>query len=220
MTQRHRYDTMRLRGDKVKNTDGRLDPTLSITQPDQFQPGETCAVFAQCRNAPAQCWTCAWPEEALRPTQYLPRDPKVEHPLTTQLKQAVAARRKAAKRSTAAQQGRANRRKGVARERELAKALGGTRQPLSGALRGNLSNDVVLPDGLNIEVKSRAQGFRTIYGWVLDEVEKPDAVALKANNQPWLIVQTLENWQAGRQPATVDLKKLQEALRLLEEAIR
>ena len=110
--------------------------------------------------------------------------------------------------------------KGVARERELAKALGGTRQPLSGALRGNLSNDVVLPDGLNIEVKSRAQGFRTIYGWVLDEVEKPDAVALKANNQPWLIVQTLENWQAGRQPATVDLKKLQEALRLLEEAIR
>ena len=204
----------------MKDTDSCLDPALCITEPDQFQPGETCAVFAQCRNAPAQCWTCAWPDEALRPTQYLPRDPKVEHPLTTQLKQAVAARRKAAKRSTVAQQGRANRRKGVARERELAKALGGTRQPLSGALRGNLSNDVVLPDGLNIEVKSRAQGFRTLYGWVLDEVEKPDAVALKANNQPWLIVQTLEAWQAGRQPATVDLKKLAEAMRLLEEAIR
>ena len=140
MTQRHRYDTMRLRGDKVKNTNGRFHPALSITQPDQFQPGETCAVFAQCRNAPAQCWTCAWPEEALRPTQYLPRDPKVEHPLTTQLKQAVAARRKAAKRSTAAQQGRANRRKGVARERELAKALGGTRRPAGSVVASLFTN--------------------------------------------------------------------------------
>lgn len=49
---------------------------------------------------------------------------------------------------------------------------------------------------------------------------KPDALILKADNKPFLVVQTYEMWAAGRQPAPVDLKKLADAMRLLEEAIR
>lgn len=184
-----------------------------------FQTGDACATYTNCANAEARCWSCIWPEDGLRPSEYLPRDPKIEHPLTIQLKKDRAKERKQQKQSDASKRGKANRRKGATRERQLAKLLNGTRQPLSGALRGALSNDVVLPDGLNIEVKSRAQGFKELYRWVLDEVERPDAVALKADNQPWLIVQTLEAWQAGRQPLTVDLKKLHEAMRLLGEAL-
>lgn len=188
-----------------------------------FETGDACLVREGCRNYPAQCWACVWPEEGLRPSEYVPRDPQVEHPLTTQLKKERATRRKAAKQSEASRRGKASRRKGQRVERDLAKRSGGSRIPLSGALRGNLSNDVAFPPelgGLKVEVKSRADAWKVLYRWVLDDVEKPDAVVLKADNKPFLVVQTYDTWAAGRQPAPVDLKKLAEAMRLLEEAIR
>lgn len=130
-----------------------------------------------------------------------------------------AAQRKAQRQSDAAKRGRANRRKGQRVERNFAKLTGGTRVPLSGALRGELSNDVALPNGLKVEVKARKDGWRELYRWVLDEVEKPDAVVLKADNRPWLVVQTYEQWAAGRQPVAVDWAKLAQARALLDEAI-
>lgn len=55
---------------------------------------------------------------------------------------------------------------------------------------------------------------------MLDDAEKPDAVVLKADNKPWLVVQTYAQWEAGRQASPIDLKKFQAAMRLLEEAMR
>ena len=187
-----------------------------------FVTGDGCLVRENCRHYSAQCWACTWPEDALRPIYYLPRDPQIEHPQTTVLKAQRAARRKMAKQSVASKRGRASRRKGQRVERELAKLSGGQRIPLSGALRGNLSNDVALPldlGSLKVEVKARADSWKEIYRWILDDVEKPEALILKADHKPFLVVQTYDQWAAGRQPLTVDVKKLAEAMRLLEEAL-
>lgn len=88
--------------------------------------------------------------------------------------------------------GKSQRDKGQRREREFAKLIGGLRIPLSGAQEG-FSNDV---DGLGMkwEVKSRGTGFKTLYEWVLDEREKPDALALKVDRQPWLVCMTLDKF--------------------------
>lgn len=191
---------------------------------ESFVTGSACAVYATCANAEAQCWACVFPSEGMRPSEYVPRDPAIEHPITTALKAERKADRKRAKQSDASRRGKANRRKGQRVERDFAKLTGGARVPLSGALRGNLSNDVALPPslgGLKVEVKARANGtgFKTLYDWLLDEVECPDALVLKADNRPFLVVQTYAQWEAGRQPSPVDLKKLAEARRLLEEAL-
>lgn len=191
----------------------------------EFATGDACLVRDNCRQYPAQCWACVWPDEGVRPSEYLPRDPKIEHPLTLQRKHDRAAQRKAAKHAEAASRGRRSRRKGQRVEREFAKLTGGQRIPLSGALRGTLSNDVALPPelgGLKVEVKARKDGagFKRLYDWLLDDVEKPDALVLKADNKPFLVVQRYEVWAAGRQPVTIDVAKLAEARRLLEEAIR
>lgn len=179
-------------------------------------------VAANCRQRDVACWHCVWPEEALAPTEYLPLDRTAKVPSVAARRQARTQGRREARRSEASRRGRANRRKGQRVERDFAKLTGGARIPLSGALRGNLSNDVALPPelgGLKVEVKYRSRGLATIYQWVLDAVEKPDAVVVKAPNQPFLVIQTYEAWAAGRQPAPVDLKKLAEARRLLEEAL-
>jgi len=86
--------------------------------------------------------------------------------------------------------GRKSRRKGQRRERELAKLIGGRRIPLSGAQEG-FENDVQ-GLGLNWEVKARKNGFQTLYKWLEDEREKPDALALKADRKDWLVVMKLE----------------------------
>lgn len=88
--------------------------------------------------------------------------------------------------------GKSQRDKGQRREREFAKLIGGHRVPLSGAQEG-YSNDVI-GLGLEWEVKSRKSGFKTLYDWVLDERESPDAVALKVDNKPWLVCMTLEKF--------------------------
>ena len=38
------------------------------------------------------------------------------------------------------------------------------------------------------------KGFKTLYDWILDEREKPDALTLKADRKPWLVVMTLEKF--------------------------
>ena len=88
--------------------------------------------------------------------------------------------------------GRKSRNKGQRREREFAKLIGGLRVPLSGA-QECFSNDV---EGLGLkwEVKARKDGFKTIYDWILDERERPDALALKADRKPWLVVMALEKF--------------------------
>ncbi len=184
-----------------------------------FHPTTCPMADGDCRNAGAQCLGCTWPDEAIAPTAYLPRDPAHVHAVVAAARDARRRARQAAKRSAASQRGRASRRKGARVERDFAKLAGGARVPLSGALRGSLTNDVALPDGLRVEVKYRTTGLATLYKWVLDEAEKPDAVVVKAPNQPYLVIQTYDMWAAGRQPAPVDLAKLSEARRLLEEAL-
>ncbi|MED4083884.1 hypothetical protein P4637_03280 [Halalkalibacterium halodurans] len=89
--------------------------------------------------------------------------------------------------------GKSQRDKGQRREREFAKLIGGHRVPLSGAQEG-YTNDVI-GMGLAWEVKARKSGFKTIYDWIMDEREKPDALALKADNKPWLVVMTLDRFK-------------------------
>ncbi|MFS0591733.1 hypothetical protein AB1L05_09035 [Cytobacillus horneckiae] len=88
--------------------------------------------------------------------------------------------------------GKSQRDKGQRREREFAELIGGHRVPLSGAQKG-YENDVI-GLGMAWEVKGRKTGFKTLYEWVLDEREKPDAVALKVDRQPWLVCMTLDKF--------------------------
>ncbi|MHB1701890.1 MAG: hypothetical protein ACYCSN_17520 [Acidobacteriaceae bacterium] len=86
--------------------------------------------------------------------------------------------------------GKSQRDKGLRAERELAKLLGGERVPLSGAAGGSFSGDVVA-GGLRFECKVSASGFKQLYEWLGDN----DALAVKADRKPWLIVMTLEKWK-------------------------
>ncbi len=89
--------------------------------------------------------------------------------------------------------GKSQRDKGARREREFADLIGGRRTPLSGAVEG-FPNDVE-GMGLSWEVKARKNGFKTLYEWIEDEREAPDALALKADRKQWLVVLTLEQFQ-------------------------
>lgn len=88
--------------------------------------------------------------------------------------------------------GKASKDKGNRREREFAKLIDGKRTPLSGAVEG-FANDVQ-GLGLEWEVKARKDGFKTLYQWIEDEREKPDALALKADRKQWLVVLTLDKF--------------------------
>ena len=89
--------------------------------------------------------------------------------------------------------GKASKAKGSRRELEFAKLIGGRKTPLSGAVEG-FPNDVE-GMGLSWEVKARKDKWKEIYKWIEDEREKPDALALKADRKPWLVVMTLEKFQ-------------------------
>lgn len=80
--------------------------------------------------------------------------------------------------------GNASRAKGLRRERELAKLVGGERVPLSGAAGGSFSADVRMPNGWRVEVKARAAGLKSLYAWLAGA----DVLALKADRQDWLAV--------------------------------
>lgn len=88
--------------------------------------------------------------------------------------------------------GKASRNKGKRGELEFAKLIGGKRVPLSGAQDG-FENDVI-GLGMKWEVKRRKDGFKTLYKWIEDEREKPDALAIRADRKPWLVVMTLDRF--------------------------
>lgn len=90
--------------------------------------------------------------------------------------------------------GKSQRDKGARGEREIVSLLPGSKRvPLSGAIEG-YSNDVVW-NGLGIEVKRRKSGFKQLYEWVEDEREKPDLVALRTDNNQWLVAMTLDKFK-------------------------
>lgn len=80
--------------------------------------------------------------------------------------------------------GRASRDKGLRREREFAALVGGQRVPLSGAAGGEFGEDVLMPNGWRVQVKARADGWRTLYA----DLGEADLLALKADRRPWLVV--------------------------------
>jgi len=83
--------------------------------------------------------------------------------------------------------GKSERRKGADAEREFAKLIGGERVPLSGAAGGSYTGDVV-GLGLRWECKRRKDGFRQLYDWL----DGADALAVRADRRPWLVVMPLE----------------------------
>lgn len=90
--------------------------------------------------------------------------------------------------------GKKSKDKGSRREREFANLINGERVPLSGASGGTFSNDVI-GLGMEWEVKARKDGFKQLYDWLLDDREKPHALALKADRKPWLVVMTLDRFK-------------------------
>ena len=77
-----------------------------------------------------------------------------------------------------------SRRKGYEGEREFVNLYGGERMPLSGAQGGSFTGDVVnVPYIGKGEIKRRARGFKTLYGWLADN----DFLAMRADRKPWLV---------------------------------
>ena len=62
------------------------------------------------------------------------------------------------------------------------------KQPLSGAIEGH-KGDIVLHDRFMLECKARKEGFKTLYKWI--EKDQADGLILKANNEPFLVVLTM-----------------------------
>lgn len=83
--------------------------------------------------------------------------------------------------------GRRSRDKGARVERSIVAALqaaglAAVRVPLSGAVGGRFSGDVIMPlagRDLCLEVKARADGFRNLYDWL----EGPDVLIVKADRR-------------------------------------
>jgi hypothetical protein len=87
--------------------------------------------------------------------------------------------------------GRRSKQKGNRTEREFAKLIGGERVPLSGAVGGKYSGDVI-GLGLTWECKARKDGFKQLYKWLDSE---SDALAIKADRKEWLVVVPLSKFQ-------------------------
>lgn len=90
--------------------------------------------------------------------------------------------------------GKMQRDKGARGEREFAKLVDGQKQALSGALGGEFSNDVILPNGWKAEVKRRKSGFKTLYDWIEDTRENPDCVAIRVDRKQWIVSMTLDKF--------------------------
>ncbi|WP_370941224.1 hypothetical protein [Bacillus sp. RCC_6_1] len=43
-------------------------------------------------------------------------------------------------------------------------------------------------------MKARKEGFKTLYNWLEDECGQPDALAIKADRKPWLVVMPLDTF--------------------------
>lgn len=87
--------------------------------------------------------------------------------------------------------GKASKQKGYRGEYEFAKLTNGRRVPLSGMIKGH-KHDVILPNGWQVEVKRKKSGFKTMYHWI--EKNKPDVVAYRSDEKPWIVTMTLEKF--------------------------
>ncbi|NMP23811.1 hypothetical protein [Sulfobacillus harzensis] len=189
-----------------------------------FQTGDACAVAANCKNYPAQCLGCYFPEDALGPTQYIPRDKKIEHPWTTQRKAERKAQRKQAKQSDASKRGKRNKRNGYRSEKDAEHELarfGFHRVPLSGALEGqpgDIRRDV--PDGRMIrmiENKRRVGAMGYIEDWLAQE--GADAIRLDAGGRRKpLIILPLDRFEALLDEAGYDVSH--QAVKNLPDLLR
>lgn len=162
--------------------------------------GLTCEVFDNCRNN-ADCTWCL--KGTIKPQityiQYLPKNRKILSPPQIKAKEDKRLAKKALKNSDPHKRGKANKRKGYTAERKIAKLTGGTRVPLSGALGGNLSNDVIIPTmagDLGAEVKARDRGYTDLIRWLSDTRECPDCVVIAVDNQKPIICFFLDNFMA------------------------
>jgi Holliday junction resolvase len=88
--------------------------------------------------------------------------------------------------------GRRSRAKGARTERSIVNALKASgiatvRVPLSGAVGGRFSGDIVRPllgRDLCVEVKARADGFRELYRWL----DRRNVLIVKADRQEPLVI--------------------------------
>lgn len=96
--------------------------------------------------------------------------------------------------------GRKSQRKGYRAENQFVNliqsyGIGAQRMPLSGALGGAFAGDVkvwAMHSEWLLEGKCRANGFKQIYDWI--EPENIDALFLKADRKPYLVVMTAEKF--------------------------
>lgn len=86
-----------------------------------------------------------------------------------------------------------SKRKGYNGEAEFAELTGGKRVPLSGSVEG-YEGDVILPNKWKAEVKRRKEMQKILYSWLLNEREKPDVVAFRADRKPWIVAMTLDKF--------------------------
>ena len=93
---------------------------------------------------------------------------------------------------TRSQIGRSARKKGLNAQNEYVKEYGGQVVPASGAAGGKFGNDVHLENGYEGEIKRFATGEKTLYSWIMDEREKPDFVAFRADRMPWVAAMKAE----------------------------
>lgn len=193
-----------------------------VDLPSTWHPSSCpMATDADCRNAPARCLECIWPEDAIAPTQYLPRNAAHPHPMVVAAKDARRRARQTAKRTDAARRGKRNKRNGYRSEKDAEHELlrfGFHRVPLSGALDGqpgDLRRDI--PDGRilrMIENKRRVDAMGYVETWLAQE--GADAIRLDAGGRRKpLIIVPLDRFEAlldeagyGSDPVTKDLPTL------------
>jgi len=82
------------------------------------------------------------------------------------------------------------RRKGIKAEREFCRLTGAQRVPLSGAAGGEYSGDARWL-GLLWQIKREKNSWRTLYR----VLETHDALAVRADRKPWLVVMPLSTFQ-------------------------
>lgn len=89
--------------------------------------------------------------------------------------------------------GKKSRDKGYRLEHELVEklkemGLSAERIPLSGAVGGSFSGDLIV-NGKIAEVKGRAEGFKNLYNWL----EGRDILFIRADRKEWLAVVRLKD---------------------------
>lgn len=154
-----------------------------------------CEVKSNCNNADENtCWFCNDYDN------YFPIDIKVLSTRQKRLRQEKKQAKKDKKQTDASKRGRAAKKKGYRGENELVHefekyGIEAKRQPLSGALKGEMGGDIVITlngSKLRVESKLRADGFKEDYKYL--EQDNADIVIKKADRKPRLVTMTWERF--------------------------